>query len=91
MSRVAKPVAVSHGLRARRIGIDTHYEAVVFMNEDCHVCRSEGFAAQSRVLLRAGIQQTIATLFKVTGDLVAPDEAALRSRPGAGSACRTAP
>jgi thymidine phosphorylase len=77
MSRVAKPVAVSHGLRARRIGIDTHYEAVVFMNEACHVCRSEGFAAQSRVLLRAGLQQTIATLFKVTGDLVAPDEAAL--------------
>ena len=41
-------------LRARRLGIDTHYEAVVFMHKDCHVCRSEGFDAHTRVLLRAG-------------------------------------
>jgi thymidine phosphorylase len=64
-------------LRARRLGIDTQYEAVVFMHKDCHVCRSEGFVAHTRVLLRAGEREVIATLYQVTGDLVATDEAAL--------------
>ena len=66
-----------HHLRARRLGIDTQHEAVVFMHEDCHVCRAEGFTAHTRVLLRAGGREVIATLYHVTGDLVAHDEAAL--------------
>jgi thymidine phosphorylase len=66
-----------HGLRARRLGIDTQYEAVVFMHKDCHVCRSEGFIAHNRVLLRAGDRQVVATLYQVSGDLIAADEAAL--------------
>ena len=66
-----------HVLRARRLGIDTQYEAVVFMHKDCHVCRSEGFVAHNRVLLRVGTRQVIATLYQVTGNLIAPDEAAL--------------
>ena len=67
----------SHPLRARRIGIDTQYEAVVFMHKDCHVCRSEGFSAHNRVLLRTGEREVIATLYQVTRDLIAHDEAAL--------------
>ena len=67
----------ANGLRARRLGIDTQYEAVVFMHKDCHVCRSEGFAARNRVLLRAGRRHGIATLYQVTGTLVSPGEAAL--------------
>jgi thymidine phosphorylase len=38
-------------LRARRLGIHTQNESVVFMRTDCHVCRSEGLSANSRVLL----------------------------------------
>ena len=72
----AKP-AGPHRLRARRIGIDTQYEAVVFMHKECSVCRSEGFTAHNRVLLRAGERHVIATLYQVTTDLVAHDEAAL--------------
>lgn len=67
----------AHPLRARRIGIDTQYEAVVFMHKDCFVCRSEGFTAHNRILLRAGQRQVIATLYQVTSDLIAYDEAAL--------------
>ena len=67
----------AHPLRARRIGIDTQYEAVVFMHKDCFVCRSEGFTAHNRILLRAGQRQVIATLYQVTTDLIAYDEAAL--------------
>ena len=72
-NRSAEP----HGLRARRLGIDTQYEAVVFMHKDCHVCRSEGFIAHNRVLLRSGGREVIATLYQVTGELIGPHEAAL--------------
>jgi len=64
-------------VRARRLGLDTQYEAVVFMHKHCQVCRSEGFSAHARVLLRKGKRQVIATLYQVTGDLIGHDEAAL--------------
>ena len=64
-------------LRARRIGIDTQHEAVVLMHKDCSVCRSEGFTAHTRILLRAGERHVIATLYQVTSDLIANNEAAL--------------
>jgi thymidine phosphorylase len=66
-----------HRLRARRLGVDTQYEAVVFMHRDCAVCRSEGFTAHNRVLLRAGHREVIATLYHLTGTLIGYDEAAL--------------
>lgn len=64
-------------LRARRLGIDTQSEAVVFMRRDCPVCRSEGFAAHSRVLLKASDKHVIATLYQVTGELIDIHDAAL--------------
>src|SRR3990172_4009498 len=64
-------------LKARRLGVDTQFEAVVFMHKDCPVCRSEGFSAHTRIVLSAGNRQIIATLFHVTSDLLAHDEAAL--------------
>src|SRR6478672_4304157 len=67
----------ANSIRARRLGLDTQYEAVVFMHKDCHVCRSEGFTAHARVLLSNGERQVIATLYKVTSDLIAHHEAAL--------------
>src|SRR3972149_3630928 len=36
-------------LTLRRLGIDTYQEHIVYMRADCHVCRSEGFEARSRV------------------------------------------
>jgi thymidine phosphorylase len=67
----------AHRLRARRLGVDTQQEAVVFMHKECPVCRSEGFVAQTRILLRAGDRHVIATLYQITGDLISRDEAAL--------------
>lgn len=66
-----------HSLRLRRLGIDTHQEAVVYMRRDCPVCRSEGFAAQARIEVRAGDRSIIATLGQITSDLLALDEASL--------------
>lgn len=66
-----------HRLGARRLGIETQNEAIVFMRRDCPVCRSEGFAARARVELHANGRSALATLFQVTGDLLAPGEAGL--------------
>jgi thymidine phosphorylase len=67
----------SNSVRARRIGLDTQYEAIVFMRKDCQVCRSEGLSAHARVLLCNGKRRVIATLYQVTSDLIGHTEAGL--------------
>lgn len=67
----------SNTVYARRIGIDTQHELVVFMSKDCHVCRSEGFSAHARVRLTAGGNSIIATLYQVESGLIAPGEVGL--------------
>ncbi|MDN3722392.1 hypothetical protein QW131_32095 [Roseibium salinum] len=42
--------------------IDTYRQPVVYMHEDCHICRSEGFAAQTRIRIDLGSRWLIATL-----------------------------
>jgi len=68
--------AHSH-LRLSRLGIDTYQEAVVYMNRDCHVCRAEGFNAQSRVRVTLGGRHLIATLNVVPSSLLGDGEASL--------------
>ena len=59
-------------------GIDTYRQPVVYMNEDCHICRSEGFAAQTRVRIDLEDRWIIATLNVVgRGAWLAADQAAL--------------
>jgi thymidine phosphorylase len=65
------------GLRLKRLGIDTHQEAVIYMRRDCHVCRAEGFSAQGRTRVAKGTTSIIATLNQVVGDLLAPGEVSL--------------
>jgi thymidine phosphorylase len=67
----------THELRLRRFGIDTHQEAVIYMRDDCHVCRSEGFEAQSRILIRNSSNSIVATLNVVHNGLISPGEAGL--------------
>ncbi|MEO0785455.1 MAG: thymidine phosphorylase family protein [Pseudomonadota bacterium] len=64
-------------MRARRLGVVTPDSAIVFMREDCHVCRSEGFDARAQVKLSHGARSVIATLYHVTSDLLRHDEAGL--------------
>lgn len=66
-----------NALTVRRMGIDTQHEAVIFMRKDCHVCRSEGFTAHTRVRVENGRHAIIATLFQVTGGFLQPGEAGL--------------
>ncbi|GAB3538733.1 thymidine phosphorylase family protein [Noviherbaspirillum agri] len=64
-------------LRMRRIGIDTYLEPVIYMRSDCHICRSEGFEAYSRVEVWRGKKRIIATLNVVDTPLIRHDEAGL--------------
>ncbi|TWI11520.1 thymidine phosphorylase family protein [Aerolutibacter ruishenii] len=65
------------GLRVIRAGIDTYQQPVVYMHRDCEVCRSEGFAALTRVSMRIDHRELIATLNVVVSDLLPADAVAL--------------
>ena len=51
-----------NALRVRRMGIDTYQEPVVYMRADCHICKSEGFEAQSQVMIDCEKRDIFATL-----------------------------
>lgn len=68
---------ITHTLNLRRLGIDTYKEAVIYMHKDCHVCRSEGFEAQSRILVKLGKKSIIATLNIIDSNLLEIDKAGL--------------
>ncbi len=67
----------SNRVRARRLGVDTHQETVIFMRKDCHVCKSEGFTAPARVYVKRGDRFIIATLFQTSPELLEQGEAGL--------------
>ncbi len=69
--------APTNVLHARRMGIDTQYEAVAFMRGDCPVCKSEGFTSQNRVRVANGKSTVIATLFQTAPDLLDHSEIGL--------------
>lgn len=77
MAERAYSVAAHALLKLRRLGIDTYQEAVVYMNRDCHVCRAEGFSAQSSVRVTLGKRHLIATLNVVPAELLGGGEASL--------------
>jgi thymidine phosphorylase len=77
VSMVVPPHRHGSAMRAKRIGIDTYQEPVVFMRADCQVCRSEGFEAQARVRISASNRSIIATLNVVQGALLGEDDAGL--------------
>jgi len=59
-------------------GIDTYRQPVVYMRADCHLCRSEGFTAHTRIEIEVAGTRIIATLNVVTdSDWLPPETAAL--------------
>jgi thymidine phosphorylase len=59
-------------LRVVAMGINTHQEPIVYMHRDCPICRSDGFSASSRVLLRSGQRELLATLDVVENGALSP-------------------
>lgn len=67
----------SHTLYLKLLGINTYKEAVVYMRDDCHVCRSEGFEAQARIQVVHKNRTILATLNTIETELLKHDEASL--------------
>tara|TARA_R110001592_G_scaffold324870_3_gene604640 strand:+ start:39793 stop:41334 length:1542 start_codon:yes stop_codon:yes gene_type:complete len=64
-------------LHLRRMYIDTHQEPVVYMRKDSYVCRSEGFYAHTRVMIKTDTSQIIATVNFVNDGSLSHQEAGL--------------
>ena len=64
-------------LRLKQLGIDTYNEAVIYMREDCHVCRSEGFEVHTRVRVTLNGRNILATLHTIENGLLGSGEASL--------------
>lgn len=64
-----------HGLKLKRLGIDTYQEPIIYMRHDCHICKAEGFEAQTRLKVYFNDRHIIATLNVITSDILAIDEA----------------
>lgn len=64
-------------LRVRRMHLYTQREPVVVMRTDSPVCRSEGLAPRSQVLLRTSDREVTSILFQGGDDVLAQDEIGL--------------
>lgn len=64
-------------LTLKYLGINTHKEPVIYMREDCYICKSEGFTAQTRVRVILNERSIVATLNTVESNLLRHNEASL--------------
>ncbi len=64
-------------LRLKKLGIDTYHEPVIYMRDDCDICKAEGFESQARVKVTLKNRTLIATLNTVESDILDRNEASL--------------
>ncbi|WP_237173557.1 thymidine phosphorylase family protein [Paracandidimonas lactea] len=58
------PTAGALTLKAARMGLHTHHQAIAIMRTGCHVCVSEGLSSRSQVLVVAGSREVQALLYQ---------------------------
>ncbi|MBI2271941.1 MAG: thymidine phosphorylase family protein [Bacteroidetes bacterium] len=66
-----------HKLSVKDIGIDTYRENTIYMRADCHICKSEGFKALTRVVVNFNGKSIIATINVVYSEIIHHNEAGL--------------
>jgi len=71
------PLAPETTYRARRLGVDSGQEPVVYLHRDAAVCRAEGFESETRIAVGLDARTILATLNVVTGPLLGVAEAGL--------------
>lgn len=64
-------------LQALRMRLHAQHQPVVLMRTDCHVCRAEGLAPRSQVLIIAGDRTVQALLYQIDSDLLKAGQIAL--------------
>ncbi|MDP2421360.1 thymidine phosphorylase [Sediminibacterium sp.] len=68
---------INHTLLFKDLGIDTNQEFVVFMPSSCHICKSEGFQALTRLSVSLNRSTIVATLNIISSDLLKEGEISL--------------
>lgn len=68
---------IHSNLKLKYLGINTYKEPIIYMREDCDICKSEGFYAQARVRVTLNDRSIIATVNTVETDLLRHNEASL--------------
>lgn len=64
-------------LKIKSVGIDTYRENIIFLHADCHICKSEGFSALTRVGVHYKDKSIIATINVVYSEMITHEEAGL--------------
>lgn len=64
-------------LKLKHLGIDTQREHVIYMNDDCSVCKSEGFEAQARIRVEHRNGTLLASLNIFRNGMLGKNEVAL--------------
>ncbi len=64
-------------LSLRYLGINTSQEATIYIREDCHICKSEGFFAEARVQVSLADKSIIAILNTIESEILGHNEASL--------------
>jgi thymidine phosphorylase len=64
-------------LKLKFLGLNTYIEPVIYIREDSHICKSEGFEAPVRVRVTLNNHSLIATLNTVQSELLHHNEAGL--------------
>lgn len=64
-------------MQLKYLGINTYKEPIIYMRKDCFICKSEGFNAQTRVVVKLNDRSIIATLNMVETDILKHNEASL--------------
>lgn len=61
----------------KNLGINTQQEHVVYMRSDCHVCKSEGFEALTRIKVSNGKKTIVASLNVTESEILSHGEISL--------------
>jgi thymidine phosphorylase len=77
IARITSNAMDHNELKFRNLGIDTQQEHVAYMRSDCHVCKSEGFAALTRIKVSEHEKSVVASLNVIESELLAPGEISL--------------
>src|SRR6185437_11378661 len=64
-------------LKVKILGIDSQYEHIIFMRQDCHLCRSEGYEALTRVRVSSSKGSIVATLNVIKSEIIAREQVSL--------------
>lgn len=67
----------SNILKVKSLGIDTYRENIIYMRSDCHICKSEGFTALTRLVVTHKDRSIIATLNVIHSGIINEAVAAL--------------